>query len=131
MVHVVDRLGVSQRRACQVIGQHRSVQRYHKQRRNIDQPLTERIIALASEYGRYGYRRITVLLNREGWHVNHKRVQRIWRAEGLAHTLDTASRTLALPFHGQMDRAQVKFVANTVKSLVMDELDLSQARIVA
>jgi transposase InsO family protein len=83
VVHVVDRLGVSQRRACQVIGQHRSVQRYHKQRRNIDQPLTERIIALASEYGRYGYRRITVFLNREGWHVNHKRVQRIWRAEGL------------------------------------------------
>lgn len=53
------------------------------------------------------------------------------RAEGLEHTLDTASRTLALPFHGQMDVEQVKFVVNTVKSLVMDELDLSKARIVA
>lgn len=53
------------------------------------------------------------------------------RAEELTHTLDAASRTLALPFHGQMDLVQVKFVANTVKSLVIDELDLSQARIVA
>jgi transposase InsO family protein len=46
-------------------------------------PLTARIVALASEYGRYGYRRITALLQREGWRVNHKRVERIWRREGL------------------------------------------------
>ena len=45
--------------------------------------LTARIVALASEYGRYGYRRITALLRREGWWVNVKRVQRIWRQEGL------------------------------------------------
>jgi putative transposase len=45
--------------------------------------LTSRIIALAGEYGRYGYRRITALLQREGWPVNHKRVERIWRQEGL------------------------------------------------
>jgi transposase InsO family protein len=38
---------------------------------------------LASTYGRYGYRRITALLQREGWRVNHKRVERIWRQEGL------------------------------------------------
>ena len=38
---------------------------------------------LASAYGRYGYRRITALLREEGWHVNHKRVERIWRREGL------------------------------------------------
>ena len=42
-----------------------------------------RIIALASRYGRYGYRRVTRLLQREGWHVNHKRVERLWRQEGL------------------------------------------------
>ena len=41
------------------------------------------IIRLASQYGRYGYRRITALLRTEGWHVNHKRVERIWRREGL------------------------------------------------
>jgi putative transposase len=45
--------------------------------------LVERIIALATKYGRYGYRRITALLRAEGWRVNHKRVERIWRCEGL------------------------------------------------
>jgi len=45
--------------------------------------LTARVVALASQYGRYGYRRITALLCNEGWSVNHKRVERIWRREGL------------------------------------------------
>ena len=45
--------------------------------------LTKAIIDLATEYGRYGYRRVTALLNREGWQVNHKRVEQIWRREGL------------------------------------------------
>jgi len=45
--------------------------------------LTGRIIELASQYGRYGYRRITAMLNLEGWQVNHKKVERIWRREGL------------------------------------------------
>jgi len=43
----------------------------------------ERVIALAGQYGRYGYRRITAMLRLEGWRVNHKRVERIWRQEGL------------------------------------------------
>lgn len=43
----------------------------------------KRIVEMASEYGRYGYRRVTALLRREGWQVNHKRVERIWRQEGL------------------------------------------------
>jgi|TARA_B100000315_G_scaffold180318_1_gene169118 transposase InsO family protein len=45
--------------------------------------LTKAIIDLSTEYGRYGYRRVTALLNRQGWQVNHKRVERIWRREGL------------------------------------------------
>jgi putative transposase len=45
--------------------------------------LTEAITTLALQYGRYGYRRITALLNNEGWLINHKRVERIWRREGL------------------------------------------------
>jgi transposase InsO family protein len=45
--------------------------------------LTREIVALASEYGRYGYRRITALLRNRGWHVGKDRVQRIWRREGL------------------------------------------------
>jgi len=43
----------------------------------------ERIIELATQYGRYGYRRIAAMLRQEGWQVNHKRVERIWRREGL------------------------------------------------
>ena len=44
--------------------------------------LTTAIIDLATEYGRYGYRRVTALLNRQGWQVNHKRVERIWQEKG-------------------------------------------------
>ena len=45
--------------------------------------LPARVTGLASAYGRYGYRRVTALLHAEGWRVNHKRVERIWRQEGL------------------------------------------------
>jgi len=49
----------------------------------LESALTEKIIELALQYGRYGYRRVTALLRAEGWQVNHKRVERIWRQEGL------------------------------------------------
>jgi len=74
---------VSERRACRAVGQHRSTQRKTARGRSDEGALTEAIIHLASQYGRYGYRRITALLQGEGWHVNAKRVQRIWRREGL------------------------------------------------
>ena len=48
-----------------------------------EQLVRDRIVELAREYGRYGYRRVTVLMRMQGWLVNHKRVQRIWRSEGL------------------------------------------------
>ena len=48
-----------------------------------EKALTEEIVNLATQFGRYGYRRITALLRHRGWHVNHKRVERIWRREGL------------------------------------------------
>ena len=74
---------MSQRRACRVLTQPRSTQR-HRARPPTDEPrLVTRIIELASQFGRYGYRRITELLQREGWRVNHKRVERLWRREGL------------------------------------------------
>ena len=81
--HVRAVLGVSERRACRVLSQSRSTQRYRPVMSDDIAALTARIIALASEYGRYGYRRITALLRHEGWWVNHKRVERIWRHEGL------------------------------------------------
>jgi len=66
-----------------VIGQHRSTQRRRLVARDDEAALTAAIITLASEYGRYGYRRITALLRVRGWDVNVKRVWRIWRREGL------------------------------------------------
>jgi putative transposase len=76
-------LGVSERRACRVLEQPRTSQRYDVRLADDEHLLTKRIIELATEYGRYGYRRITALLRREGWRVNRKRVARIWRREGL------------------------------------------------
>ena len=76
-------VSVSERRACQVLSQPRSTQRYRARVLDDEAALTAAIVRLASRYGRYGYRRITALLRREGWSVNHKRVERIWRREGL------------------------------------------------
>jgi transposase InsO family protein len=74
---------VSERRVCRALGQPRSTQRYQRQGQEDESQLTAAIVVLASRYGRYGYRRITALLRRDGWQVNHKRVERIWRQEGL------------------------------------------------
>ena len=76
-------LGVSERRACRTLGQNRSTQRKVPQGRADEERLTDDIIELADKYGRYGYRMVTGLLNNAGWQVNHKRVERIWRREGL------------------------------------------------
>lgn len=76
-------LPVSERRVCRVLGQHRSTQRKTPRGADDEAALTEDIIALARQYGRYGYRRVTALLRDSGWHVNRKRVERIWRREGL------------------------------------------------
>jgi putative transposase len=74
---------VSERFACKVLGQHRSTQRKKPRGRPDEEALTADIIRLASRYGRYGYRRVTAMLRSEGWTVNAKRVERIWRREGL------------------------------------------------
>jgi len=76
-------LEVSERRACRVLGQSRAVQRYTPQVREDEAPLTGRVVELAAVYGRYGTPRLTALLRSEGWLVNHKRIERIWRQAGL------------------------------------------------
>jgi putative transposase len=81
--HVVAELGVPERRACRVLGQHRSTQRKPPSAPDDEAALTAEILALATRYGRYGYRRITALLRQAGWRVNRKRVERLWRREGL------------------------------------------------
>jgi putative transposase len=80
---IQEELEISQRRVCRVLGQPRSTQRREALIGSDEEALTERIVSLACQYGRYGYRRVTVLLKNEGWRVNHKRVERIWRQEGL------------------------------------------------
>ena len=74
---------MSERRACAALGQHRSTQRKAPRGRADEARLTADIIALARAYGRYGYRRITALLNDAGWDVSVSRVGRVWRREGL------------------------------------------------
>lgn len=69
--------------ACRVLGQHRSTQRKVPNGRTDDAALTADIVELATRYGRYGYRRIAAMLETAGWAVNVKRVERIWRQEGL------------------------------------------------
>ena len=66
-----------------MIKQPRSTQRRELETPEDEPRLIRRIVALATQFGRYGYRRITALLRREGWDVNHKRVERLWRQEGL------------------------------------------------
>ncbi|MEJ0095011.1 MAG: IS3 family transposase [Methylocella sp.] len=81
--HVIAEHGVSERFACRVLGQHRSTQRKVPTKPDDEAALTADITALAIQYGRYGYRRITAMLWERGWKVNVKRVERIWRREGL------------------------------------------------
>jgi transposase InsO family protein len=66
-----------------LVNQPRGTQRYQLTQREDEDALTAAIVELASQYGRYGYRRITALLKRDGWQVGKDRVERIWRREGL------------------------------------------------
>ncbi len=76
-------LNISERRACRALGQHRSTQRKAPRGREDEEALTADLVELARQYGRYGYRKISALLSDAGWLVNDKRVERIWRREGL------------------------------------------------
>ena len=83
MEHAREKHELSERHACRLVNQWRGTQRYLPIQRVDEDALTRAIITLASEYGRYGYRRITALLRTAGWQVGKDRVQRIWRREGL------------------------------------------------
>ena len=85
---------VSERRA---LGQPRSTQRREPKIAEDEDELVARMTQLASEYGRYGYLRITALLRREGWQVNHKRIERLWRRrlESTGQTAQAATFVVA------------------------------------
>lgn len=78
----MERRGISERRACKIVGLSRSYLHY-RSRRNDDEGLRKRLRELAVERRRFGYRRLCLLLRREGHPVNHKRVYRLYRQEGL------------------------------------------------
>lgn len=88
--YLVRRHKVSERRACKVIGQHRSTQRYQPQPGDYELRLVKAMNALADKHPRYGYRTIWALLRSDGWVVNRKRIERLWRLEG--HRVPPAKR---------------------------------------
>ncbi len=75
--------GVSERRACRAVGQARSSQRYVTAKREDEDDVRSEVVELASMYGRYGYRKVCDMMRMKGRNINHKRVERIWREEGL------------------------------------------------
>ncbi|MEM8970996.1 MAG: IS3 family transposase [Pseudomonadota bacterium] len=77
-----QKLGTSERRTCREIGVARSTLQYQSRCQD-DDALRLALIRLAKQYGRYGYRKVRELLAAEGWRVNHKRIVRLWREEGL------------------------------------------------
>ena len=96
VVHTRQKLDTSERRTCRILGLARSTLHYKAASRTDDEALRLTLIRLAKQYGRYGYpladrrlpanaerRKIAHLLRIEGWHVNHKKVERLWREEGL------------------------------------------------
>ena len=83
-VHVLqERLSLSERRACRITGQHRSTQRHRPRRSDRDDALRARLRQLSRRHPRWGYRRAWAALRGEGWEVNRKKIQRLWREEGL------------------------------------------------
>jgi putative transposase len=77
-----DRCGLSERTSCQLARYSRSSYRRQSLRAKADKPLRERLLELASERPRFGYRRLHVMLVREGWEINRKRVYRVYRDLG-------------------------------------------------
>lgn len=82
MVHAQRVFEVSERRACRALDVPRSSLRYRPVKQERDRPLLDRLVELKARHPRYGYRRMWALFRREGWRVNRKRVQRIWREQG-------------------------------------------------
>jgi len=81
---LTERFGVSERRACRVAGQHRSTQRKPRAARPVeDAKLRGRLREIARAHPRWGYKMAARIVRREGWKVNRKRIQRLWRDEGL------------------------------------------------
>ena len=98
----VKRFKVSERRACQSLGVHRSTIRYELTQQPEEQRLVAELHRLSREHPFYGYKKVWALLRRDGWVVNRKRVERLWRLEGLTIPPNQAS---GKPAEGSIDNA--------------------------
>lgn len=78
-----QRLGLSERRACRIAGQHRSTQRHQPRTNDRDDGLRAELRTLSREHPRWGYRKAWAALREQGWEANRKKIQRLWREEGL------------------------------------------------
>lgn len=83
MERAEENYGLTERHACRLLGQGRGTQRYESIPRADEEELTAAVIEMASQYGRYGYKKIAVLLQTVGWKVGRDRVEQIWQREGL------------------------------------------------
>lgn len=92
---IQDRLGISERRACEIVGQPRATQRYEPKRAEDDAALRKKLRKIAAKHKRWGYRRAHAHLLTLGWRVNRKRIQRLWREEGLRVPAKTKKRRRA------------------------------------
>jgi putative transposase len=103
--YLTQRGRCSRRRACVVPGMSGSLLQYVAERRRGEAVSIRRILHLASRNGRYGYRLIAMLLRRDDWEVNRKRVHRIWKAEGFRLLLRRARRPRVAPVGEILNRA--------------------------
>jgi putative transposase len=103
---LVEQGKCTNRCACRLVNISRSVAEYTLRRPQEEKELLERIKELAHQHRRYGYRRITILLQKEGERVNHKRVYRLWRREGLSLKKRKFKRKKVTRIKGEMKRAE-------------------------
>lgn len=116
---LIERCGLSQRKACCLLNLHRSVGRYKSMRQN-DELLKGKIISLALERKRFGYRRLHLLLKKEGFKVNHKRVYRLYRESGLkirkrgGRKRSLGSRVPMMALNGPNEKWSLDFVSDAL-----------------
>ena len=102
---LAERFGVSERRACRVVGQHRSTQRAASAAPGSrTTSCARRLRAIARAHPRWGWQMAHAILRREGWTVNNKRIQRLWRDEGLRRPPQRAAQTAPGPTRRRAER---------------------------
>ena len=122
---------ISERRACHLVGVARSSYRYRSQAAD-QTALRIRLRDLAATRVRYGYRRLHILLRREGWRINHKRVYRLYREEGLGirvkrrKKLASVPRVLPPPAQRPQERWSLDFLADGLADGRLPRLDDSR-----